>query len=1257
MLHLLVVEERDNMEDGFKPLGPTKTSKSDSGGGVTRSVPVLGIVKNNIDPTRSGRLQVYISDLGDEDSNNTEAWVTVSYMTPFYGFVTPKAPSEGFGDYKTNPSSYGMWYSPPDLGSTVICIFVNGDPNYGYWIGCVPKPEALHMVPAIGATENIIANTEGEAQGYGGATRLPVNNINTNNGSISDTSDFLTQPKPVHSYVAMILNQQGLIRDPVRGAISSSSQRESPSRVGWGVSTPGRPIYDGGYDDSTIVDAATGTVPDEGLAVVARRGGHSIVLDDGDILGQDQLIRIRSAAGHQILMSDDSQTLFIIHSNGQSYIELGKEGTIDMYSTNSVNIRTQGDLNLHADNNININATKKLNIKAEDINIESEKTTSQKVGTNNSVYTAGVFTHKVDGAMSMASGGEGSYASGGVMYINGSKVNLNTGSASTVPQVVPAIPVIAHTDTLYDSTKGYAAAPGKLKSITSRAPAHSPWANAGQGVDVKTSTSADSELPAAPSPAVSATNETASAAPAEAAATSATIATVPPVPAASGTLDSNSTGALVSASAMTAAAGPAANAIKAGAGVVSSSQGPVAAIGSLAQTPAQLESAGILKPGAATLVNGLVQGGSNVQAAMTDNLFTGTPGAENLTVLTRNIPAQINAKVTNFQQAQSALTNAGVITGRESPVSTAGLIMAGASAGVGATLNTMSSLVSPNTVNSLGKTLGAAANLSSALGNRSGAKSILSTSNAITSALKVGNLAAGLAQTVSGGLGSIAAASKALNQLQGLNNAIGGSRGASAQAFGAILGTFKPLKAGIPQNLFAIARNSLSTIDAISKGNVVKAATGALSTIGAIGGSGTSRITGALSSTVNAIGALSSATNPAATFRGLTGVIGGIGRVGSAIGNKNISEISKQVNLALSGSNRILQAGTQLSKTTDVAGSLNATANAVRGASQLSAALGGISAIASGISNLPGGQKTVSSVINKSPNSLTSALPATLAVGALVSTAFSATKNNISPQLSLQGAIAGVQGIAGGITGAMTSGPSGKLASAVSGTGLSNFTGSVTSIAGATGLNNALSSVPGVGSIAGTATALSNPLVALTAGIPGGLTGNINDVAGQLGGTLDKLKSSTAGLSSTALSGLPPGAAAEINAAMSSLTSVGASPVKLPTVASNTFDRSAITAQIGSLLGDPKIPKPNFTGEIPSAAKAALQAAQEKVTKSTMVSSEVATLSADLKESQSQLEAFEQSLPPGDPQIEIAKEKVLDLVAKLESKSQELSSL
>ena len=109
----------------------------------------------------------------------------------------------------------------------------------------------------------------------------------------------------------------------------------------FGISTPGRPIYEGGYDDTTIADAVKDdSIPDKNFKVVGRRGGHSVVLDDGDIAGKDQLMRFRTSSGHMIMMNDSIQSLFIIHANGQSYIELGREGTIDMYSTNSVNIRT-----------------------------------------------------------------------------------------------------------------------------------------------------------------------------------------------------------------------------------------------------------------------------------------------------------------------------------------------------------------------------------------------------------------------------------------------------------------------------------------------------------------------------------------------------------------------------------------------------------------------------------------------------------------------------------------------------------------------------------------------------------------------------------------------------------------------------------------------------------------------------------------------------------------------------------------------------
>lgn len=668
--------------DDIKPKGATRASKPDAGGANIRSVPVLAIVKDNIDPTRSGRLRVYLVDFSSANIDNSSSWITVSYMSPFYGLTTNSAPNTGYGEYLKNPNSYGVWNSPPDIGTTVVCIFINGDSNYGYYIGCVPQADALHMVPAIGAVDGVILNIE-EAKKYGGTTRLPVTNINTNNTSLADGASFLIESKPVHSYAAGILFQQGLIRDPIRGTIGSSAQRESPSRVGYGVSTPGRPLYEGGFTDETIVKNLDQKSPEK-LKIVSRRSGHTFVMDDGDLLGRDQLIRLRTAMGHQILMSDDGQCLHIIHANGQSWIEMGKEGTIDMYATNSVNIRTQGDLNLHADNNININAAKALNISAETIKLSSEKDTSMKVGTDFSMYASAKYTIKVNGGMSMASGGEASFYSSSTTYVNGSKINLNSGSASLVPAEVKPIPVVAHTDTLYDNAVGFAAAPGKLMSIVSRAPAHAPWASAGQGVDVKVNLGASSALPSPPSAAVASTNA-ATAGTSVVTLKASVVATVPPVPAVSEALGKNVTAAITAAVSTNAATGLAASAVAAGSGIVQTASGAVASIGALALSPAQLCSAGVLKPGSSALVDALVQSGKSLDKILTPNLFTGAAGAENLAALVGNQSAQAVALVTNLQQAQVKLVAAGTITGKEDGSQIAGIVLSGATVGIDAT--------------------------------------------------------------------------------------------------------------------------------------------------------------------------------------------------------------------------------------------------------------------------------------------------------------------------------------------------------------------------------------------------------------------------------------------------------------------------------------------------------------------------------------------------------------------------------------------
>jgi hypothetical protein len=1072
----------------FKPRGATSASQPDAGGAVLRSVPVFGVVKDNIDPIRSGRLRVYIAEMGGQDPNDADSWITVNYMTPFYGLTQGDAPKEGYGTYLQNSSAYGMWFAQPDINTTVICLFINGDPEYGYWIGCVPEPEALYTVPAMGSAETVIVNAN-EGNSYGGATKLPVANINKNNEAINESPTFFNQPKPVHSYLAGVLNQQGLIRDTIRGTIGTSAQRETPSRVGWGVSSPGRPIYEGGFTDETVADAAGQGSQQTGLKVVARRAGHSIVMDDGDLIGRDQLIRLRTSLGHQILMSDDGQCLHIIHANGQSWVELGKEGTIDMYATNSVNIRTQGDLNLHADNNINMHAKKDLNIYAENITTNSDKKTNFKIGTDYVTSVNGKTTLKSTGAMSLKSSGEASFASEGVTYVNGSKINLNTGETSVTPEDVKPLPTNAHTDTLYDSQKGWAAAPGALLSVTSRAPAHAPWAAANQGVDVKVNNDADANFPSNPSPALQASNST-SVAP-TAPVTSSVVSTVPVTGAVSKALDPNTTTAMVGQVATIAQTTPdVATAIEKGAGVVTNQAGQsTAVVGKLAQTPEQLEAAGIIKPGSAVLVNKLIQSGKTIEQALTANLFTGKEGAENLEAYLNNPTSQVKTQVANFQTAQTALTQAGLITGKESAGQMAGVVVASALVGPTAVINAVKSAAGI-----IGQAVTGPINLIGGAANK-----LLGSASSLINA---GNFAGNLASTVTGGLSSIAGSLNGLSKslTGGAESLLNSAKGIAGSAFAAIKNSFPTLTAGVPQNLKQIADKA--TAAAQNSDTELQASVAQSANAFNISGANAASIASGVAS--SAVSGAASSVNNLVTSAGAVTTAAGLVTAGLT-----------------NGSNSLLPA-----------------------------------AVSTGLGALPGAQKAVASVVN-------------------------------------------------------------------------NATG-------------ALNVIPGT---AGISTALNQVTAAISSG---GALGNVAS------GMLNSLKSPGASLQALASAGLPAGAAATLNSAISSLSSGGALPIKLPVISTNTVDRTAITAQIGAVFGDSKIPVPNYsgnpssTGETESTSLVEQLAQRREKIKEFDARFDVILAEGKTVRDQYQLaiDAYvdvKNNLPAGDPGVEEAKAKAVAL--------------
>ncbi len=731
----------------FKLRGTTQSYTDERGGAVLLSRPVIGIVKNNIDPTHTGKIEVYIARLNGYNQENPVGWVPVRYLSPFGGSTQNTSSPDDEGKYKTNSHSYGFWATPPDINTQVLCIFANGDINFGYYIGAIPGSGLTHMLPAIGSSEKIVANSK-ESESYGGATRLPVTEINDVNSKKDNNEMFVDQSRTIHSYQAAMLNIQGLIRDPERGTINSTAARETPSGV-IGLSSPGRPYYKGGYTDENIEDAVKNEgTPAENFKIVGRKGGHSLVLDDGDLTGKEQLIRLRSGTGHQILMHDKAETIFLIHANGKSWIEMGKEGTIDIYNTNSTNIRTHGDINLHAERDINMFAKRNFNLKAEQINLESTKNTLLRAGKDYNQYVVGKYTVKVDGAMSLKSKGEASVASDAIAYVNGKKINLNTGSAALVPDKVEAIAVKKHDDTLYDKKKGFTPAPNKLESINSRVPAHSPWTGANKGVDVKVDFSSDKNLPEDPSPSTAAANNAAPDSPQSP--TNPALASTVPAGSVGGE-DPNTTSALVSQTAVNAAntPDPGAN-----------------AMGSFNQTPDNLEKAGILKPGASVVANKLIDQGKSFSEAMPATLWTGN-GATDFSSYLNNTSLQSSIQSSLLGDASASLIGAGIISGAESLTQTAGLIMAAAALGVTA--------VSGFVNTSSGKGTATPADTNSTIGP-------------INDLVASGNYAARMAdQTTSG-----------INPTLSTN---GSAKGAVAGTFGTVTDAYKPFKAGVPINL------------------------------------------------------------------------------------------------------------------------------------------------------------------------------------------------------------------------------------------------------------------------------------------------------------------------------------------------------------------------------------------------------------------------------------------------------------------------
>ena len=405
------------IDDRFSSNRPSEFARNDlTGGAKLDAGPFVGKIKNNLDPAKLGRVQVYIPELASGDEDDPQNWRIVTYSSPFFGMTSQAVEGNQANSYGTTKESYGMWMTPPDIGVLVICIFIGGDPNRGYYIGCLPDGTSHYMVPGIAGSSSYDPTllTQEQTQRADGATFLPVAEFNDQDSALVTSPDLNKVERPVHDLQFQNFARQGLVGDRVRGVISSSSQRESPSNV-FGISTPGRPVA---YDQDNPID------------VWMRQGGHSFVMDDGDKDNKDNLIRLRTSGGHQLMMNDSAGIIYLISSSGRNWVEMGADGSVRVFSDADISMHATGAINFHSDTAFNVQAPN-INLKAgTSINMETSGNINS-FAEKNQTHVSGIKYEVKTGTLNLV-GKTSTISMEGKLSLVGDKILLNSGPAATV---------------------------------------------------------------------------------------------------------------------------------------------------------------------------------------------------------------------------------------------------------------------------------------------------------------------------------------------------------------------------------------------------------------------------------------------------------------------------------------------------------------------------------------------------------------------------------------------------------------------------------------------------------------------------------------------------------------------------------------------------------------------------------------------------------------------------------------------------------
>lgn len=424
----------------------------------------VGMVVDTNDPQQMGRVRALCPQLGDDPEEPDVGDIPwASYASPFGGSVSDENFSRGGTEDATTFGhvGYGMWNIPKE-GALVLIMCLDGDPQYRVWVGCLYGQNLNHTLPHGRYSFDMIAWGDGDPDGpfsTGGEPIQPLHD-NLSKAFNEEKSSPEWRTRGADYSVAGVNNDLLPELDAVIFAPDEITEHPGSYTDATGSYTVAQ-----GYavsrsePDAQPADEEIRKNSDPQTYSWTSPGFHSIAMDDRI---ENCRVRLRTTTGHQILLDDTNERIYISTAEGNNWVELDKSGNIDIHSERRISIHAAKDMNFSTDETFRVHAKKGIHMySGGETRLHSKQDFHVDTSSSLRLYSTSDMFLETGNTMNLKASQEFKVESSSTLHIKSGSDMLLTGG--------PNIHI--------NGPSASSASPASQKQSfwTNRVPAHEPW--------------------------------------------------------------------------------------------------------------------------------------------------------------------------------------------------------------------------------------------------------------------------------------------------------------------------------------------------------------------------------------------------------------------------------------------------------------------------------------------------------------------------------------------------------------------------------------------------------------------------------------------------------------------------------------------------------------------------------------------------------------------------------------------------------------